>query len=108
MQCEFRGAIWHWRGPAPFHFVSLPDAECAENRSVAGAVSDGWAMIPVTATIGVTRWRTALFPKDGGYLLPVKDAVRTVEAVVVGDVVSVRLESGRMRVARRRPTATPN
>jgi hypothetical protein len=92
VRLEFSGTIWHWRGPAPFHFVTLPEAECAEIKSVASAVSYGWGMIPVTATIGDTRWRTALFPKEGHYLLPIKDAVRKAEGMGIGDVVHARLE----------------
>lgn len=33
----------------------------------------------------------ALFPKDGGYLLPVKDAVRHAEGLGLGDAVEVDL-----------------
>ena len=36
----------------------------------------GWGMIPVAAQIGGTRWTTSLFPKDGGYVVPLKDLVR--------------------------------
>jgi hypothetical protein len=48
-------------------------------------------MIPVRARIGGTEWRTSLFPKDGGYVVPLKDAVRRAEAVDEGDTVTVRL-----------------
>ena len=54
-------------------------------------VSYGWGMIPVAAQIGDTRWSTSLFPKDGGYVVPVKDLVRKGEAIELGDAVSVRL-----------------
>jgi hypothetical protein len=48
-------------------------------------------MIPVRARIGDTEWKTSLFPKDGGYIVPVKDAVRRPERLEVGQVVAVRL-----------------
>jgi hypothetical protein len=48
-------------------------------------------MIPVTAGIGRTDWTTSLFPKDGGYLLPVKREVRRAEGLELGDTVQVRL-----------------
>ena len=51
----------------------------------------GWGMIPVTAQVGRTQWTTSLFPKDGGYIVPLKDAVRKAEALEVGDEVTVRL-----------------
>lgn len=49
-------------------------------------------MVPVDAVLGATRFSTSLFPRDGGFLLPVKDAVRRAEEVEVGDVVQVELE----------------
>ena len=51
----------------------------------------GWGMIPVEVRIGSTRWTTSLFPKDGGYVVPLKDLVRNAEAIDVGDTVTVRL-----------------
>jgi hypothetical protein len=48
-------------------------------------------MIPVTARIGETEWTTSLFPKDGRYIVPVKDAIRKAEAVEVGVLVTVCL-----------------
>ncbi len=54
-------------------------------------MSYGWGMVPVTATLGGTEWTTSLFPKDGQYLVPIKDAVRSAERIEVGDVVTVGL-----------------
>ena len=91
MVLEFAGEIWFWRGPSPFHFVTVPDDESAELHAVASVVTYGWGMIPVTARVGATDWTTSLFPKDGGYVVPVKDVVRNGEGLEVGDVVTVRL-----------------
>jgi len=55
-------------------------------------VSYGWGVIPVSATIGTTTWKTSLFPKDGDYLVPVKDMVRRSEDVAVGDSVFITLD----------------
>jgi hypothetical protein len=49
-------------------------------------------VIPVWVRIGKTKWQTSLFPKDGRYLVPVKDRVRTAENLKEGDYVSIRLE----------------
>ena len=38
-----------------------------------------------------TRWKTSLFPKDGGYIVPIKEAVRHAERIELGDVVELRL-----------------
>ena len=89
MRIEFGGTIWHWRGPAPFYFVTVPDEESRELKAVSGAVTYGWGMIPVTARVGATTWKTSLFPKDGRYLVPLKDAVRRAEGLAEGDDVSV-------------------
>lgn len=91
MDLRFSGEIWWWRGPAPFHFVTVPDAPSAEIEAVARAVSYGWGVIPVAARIGGTRWSTSLFPKDGGYVVPVKAAVRRAEGLHLGDVVDLTL-----------------
>jgi hypothetical protein len=88
---QFSGEVWFWRGPAPYHFVTVPDAEAAALRAAAGRVSYGWGMIPVTARINGTTWTTSLWPKDESYVVPVKVAVRRAEAVDVGDVVTVGL-----------------
>ena len=93
MRIEFTGAVFEWRGPAPFFYVAVPDPESADVRAVASAVTYGWGMVPVTARIGGTEWRTALFAKDGRYLLPLKAAVREAEGIAVGDVIAVRLEA---------------
>lgn len=92
MRIEFSGEIWYWRGPAPFYFVTVPDGDSRELKSVSGAVTYGWGMIPVRARIGATAWKTSLFPKDGRYLVPLKDAVRRAEGIGEGDVVTVVLE----------------
>lgn len=91
MDLRFSGDVLHWRGPAPYHFVPVAPAEADALRAVAGLASYGWGVIPVTVTLGGTTWTTSLFPKDGGYLVPVKDAVRRAEGVDVGDTVTLRV-----------------
>jgi hypothetical protein len=91
VRLEFSGEIWSWRGPSPYHFVTVPDDGCAELEDVAALVSYGWGMVPVRARIGATTWTTSLYPKDGGYVVPVKDAVRRAEGLEVGDRPTVRL-----------------
>jgi hypothetical protein len=88
---EFSGEIWFWKGPSPFHFVTVPEDECGELEATAAYVSYGWGMIPVAAQIGETEWTTSLFPKDGGYVVPLKAWVRKDEGLDVGDTVTIRL-----------------
>lgn len=91
MELEFSGEVWFWRGPSPYHFVTVPEDESAELQATASLVTYGWGMVPVRARVGQTRWTTSLFPKNGGYILPLKDLVRNAESIDVGDTVTVRL-----------------
>ncbi len=91
MDVLFSGEIWEWRGPAPHHFVTVPDEESAALEATSGMVSYGWGMIPVDVEIGRTRWATSLWPKDGRYIVPLKAAVRRAEDLEIGDTVEVRL-----------------
>jgi hypothetical protein len=87
----FSGEIWSWRGPSPYHFITVPDEISVRLRAMSSLVSYGWGMIPVRYRIGHTDSGTSLFPKDGRYLLPIKDAVRKAERLAAGDTVTVRL-----------------
>lgn len=92
VQRSFSGEIWYWRGPAPFHFVTVPDDVAAQLESLSPLVSYGWGMIPAEVRIGGTEFATALWPKNGGYIVPIKDAVRRAESIDQGDTVTVRLD----------------
>ena len=91
MDLAFAGELWFWRGPSPFHFVTVPAPEAAEIEAVSTVVSYGWGCIPVEGRVGTTTFTTSLFPKDGGYLVPVKAAVRKAEQLELGDIVDVHL-----------------
>jgi hypothetical protein len=94
MNIECTGPIWYWRGPAPWYFVAVPAAQCQALRAVSATVSYGWGMIPATVRIGQTAYKTSLWPKDGGYIVPIKASVRKAEKLEEGDEVTVRLEVG--------------
>ena len=91
MDLEFRGEIIHWRGPAPFHFVTVPEEQSAAIEHVSSMVTYGWGAIPVKVRIGGTEFATSLFPRDELYVVPVKVAVRRAEGLSLGDEVAVRL-----------------
>jgi hypothetical protein len=91
MQFSFETEVIHWRGPAPFFFAPVPERHVADITSAARQVSYGWGMIPVSIEIGEVAFTTSLFPKNGGYLLPLKDAVRRKTGVTVGDTVAVHM-----------------
>ena len=91
MELEFTAPIWFWKGPAPWHFITVPEDDGFAIEATVAMVSYGWGMIPVTAWIGDTAWTTSLFPKDGTYVVPVKTDFRRVEGLEVGDVVQISL-----------------
>ena len=91
MELRFSGTVIEWRGPAPFYFVPVPEPESSDIREVAAIATYGWGVIPVEASIGGVRFTTSLFPRNGGYLLPLKDAVRRPHGVSAGDEVTVEM-----------------
>jgi hypothetical protein len=90
MEFEFTTVVIEWRGPAPFYYAVVPDAESEAIHDMAGALTYGWGCIPVEAWLAGQRFTTSLFPKDGGYLVPLKAAVRPV-GVGVGSHVDLRM-----------------
>ena len=99
MIVEFSGDIWFWKGPAPWFFITVPENQSQEIREIVSMVTYGWGMIPVNATIGNTTWYTALWPKDGCYILPIKSHVRMAEKLAEGDTISARIEVIRSNLA---------
>jgi hypothetical protein len=91
MDLEFAGTVIEWRGPSPYYFVPVPAEKSADIQEVAAMATYGWGVIPVEARIGDLTFETSLFPKDGGYLLPLKDAVRKPHGIAAGDQVTVEL-----------------
>ena len=92
MAIKFSGKIWFWRGPSPWFFVTVPADQSRDLEEISRLVTYGWGMIPVHVRIGRTEWKTSLFPKDGCYIVPIKESVREAEHLGEGDKVSVRLE----------------
>jgi hypothetical protein len=91
MELRFSGDVWEWRGPAPFHFVTVPEPESGMIQAASEIVTYGWGMIPVGVRIGGTEFTTSLWPKDGGYVLPLKDAVRRAEGIELGATVTATI-----------------
>ena len=95
LDIAFEAAVIEWRGPAPFYFVAIPPEYLDEVSNCAREASYGWGYVPVVASIADASFATSLFPKNGGYLLPLKAAVRAQIGIVTGDGILVR-----MRIAR--------
>ncbi|MFC5297539.1 MAG: DUF1905 domain-containing protein [Brachybacterium tyrofermentans] len=91
MDLLFTATTIEWRGPAPFVFARVPEEEADAIASIAREATYGWGCIPVAVRIGDTDFSTSLFPRNGGYLVPVKVAVQRAEQVEVGDEIEVEL-----------------
>ncbi|MEU6542993.1 DUF1905 domain-containing protein [Streptomyces sp. NPDC046859] len=91
MELAFTGPVVEWRGPAPYYFVRVPEEESADIRDVAATATYGWGVVPVEARIGEIAFETSLFPRDSGYLLPLKKAVRAPRGLEPDDQVTVAM-----------------
>jgi uncharacterized protein DUF1905 len=88
MDFEFEGLVVEWRGPAPFSFVAIPEEESEDIKFAAKGV-EYWGQVPVVVrTLGID-FTTALFPRDGRYLLPLKDVIRKSAGIEVEQVLAV-------------------
>jgi len=91
MQFAFDATIIHWRGPAPFYYAPVPAGAAEDIRRASKLVSYGWGVIPVEAVIAGVTFTTSLFPKDGTYLVPLKDVVRKATGITVDDTIHIEL-----------------
>lgn len=94
---EFEAEIIEWRGPPPYLFAVVPGAHIADIRYAALTESYGWGVVPVIVRVGVSDFTTSLFPRDGGFLLPIKVAVQRAEGIGRGDRIKVHMRIGRLR-----------
>ena len=92
MKISFEGEIWFWKGPAPWFFVTVPEQQGRDLQAIMRMVTYGWGMIPVEVEIGQSRWKTALFPKDDRYIVPIRANIRKAENLHEGDTIFVQLE----------------
>lgn len=95
---DLTATLWLWTSasqerPMAWHFLTIDGQTSAEIRFAALGRTGGFGSIPVEVRIGTTTWRTSIFPHrdSGGYILPIKAAVRKREAIGAGDEVAVSL-----------------
>ena len=91
LELTFEATVIYWRGPSPFFFAPLPQSYAAQIREILTAVTYGWGMVPVEATIGDVAFTTSLFPKDETYLLPIKTSVRREANITAGDTIHLEM-----------------
>ena len=90
MEWVFTGQVIEWRGPAPYLFVPMKRDDSEDVKQLARGVAY-WGQVPVVVVIGATEFTTAMWPKDGRYLVPIKLAVQRSERIHRGDRVRVRV-----------------
>jgi hypothetical protein len=94
-----RGPVWLWQGSdggptkGSWYFLTI-DGETAAAIRAAATNAAAWGSVYVEVTIGATTWRTSLFPSKahGGWLLPLKAAVRKAEKIADGTVIEAVLQ----------------
>jgi hypothetical protein len=96
MPFQFSGEMFEWRGPSPYYFIEIPVDQSVKIKERASQLTYGWGVIPVTGEIRDTEFITSLIPKDGIYLLPIKNVVRLGEGLEVDQVVHVKLTLGKV------------
>jgi len=96
------GEIWLWtsaEGKGSWHFLTL-DGAAGEAIAAHEAMrrlelgrGRGFGSVRVEARIGASRWTTSVFPSAsaGGYILPIKAAIRRAEGLAAGDRAEVVL-----------------
>jgi hypothetical protein len=89
---SFTGEVIEWRGPAPFYFIEVPSRFAPEIKAIAADKSYGWGVLHAMVTIKDQTFKTALFPKQGLYLVPLKNAIRLPLAIELGSKVKVELD----------------
>lgn len=92
----FTAEVWRWDGHDAWFFATLPQEVTDEVREASGPRRGfGSVRVEVTATseAGETTWRTSVFPdsRSGGFLLPLKRAIRRAHDLDEGDAVALRL-----------------
>jgi len=95
---DFTGKVRVWQArtgekPMRWFFVTIEGQAAAEIKLASLGLTAGFGSLPVRATIGLTTWRTSIFPEheSGGWLLPLKAAVRKAEGIGEGSEIEVTL-----------------
>ncbi len=91
MLARFESELWL---QGKWYLMSLPLDFAEEIRAVPRPPAPGFGSLHVSVTIGSSTWKTSIFPDSttGGYVLPVKRAVREAEGIELGEATMVELE----------------
>ena len=94
MEFQFPATVIEWRGPAPYYFADIP-VDDSDDVKLAARGLEYWGQVPVVVRVHDVQFRTALFPKDGRYLLPLRADVRRAEGIELGMTLDVGMDLNR-------------
>jgi len=100
MVWKVTGEVIEWRGPAPYYFLPMSEDDSAELKIEAAGL-EYWGQVGVVVKIGRTSFVTAVFPKDGLYLVPLRANVRAAEKLEVGLPTTAAVRLNHQRGVRR-------
>lgn len=98
-----RTRVIEWRGPAPYYFAPLDEDAVGVVDDLRAQLSYGWGCLYADVALEPgegdddarpVAWRTALMPHDGGYVVPLKNAVRLPARLEAGDAVELTVRLG--------------
>jgi hypothetical protein len=91
---DFTAPLRVWEARREFMtLVTVPLELGGMLRELGEAGRRGFGSVPVRARVGITTWRTSVFPQgDGTWVLPIKRAVRDAQGLAVDAPVHVSLE----------------
>ena len=91
---NIRAKVWLYPGMAGWHFISIPEKQSREIKTLFSEFKRGWGSLRVVVTLGTTSWKTSIFPdkKSGEYILPLKAKVRKKENIVHGKTIECIVE----------------
>jgi hypothetical protein len=104
MEWTVRADVIEWRGPAPYFYLPVSDEDSADLKTEAAGL-EYWGQVAVQVVIGDTTFTTAVFPKDGRYLVPLRATIRKAEGIELGTRVSATVGLIYDRGLRGKPTA---
>ena len=97
------GEVWLWTSATSagsWHFLSI-DGAAGEAIAAHEAIrrlefgrGRGFGSVKVRARVGESVWNTSVFPSSeaGGFILPLKAAIRKAEGIAQGSEVTAELE----------------
>ncbi len=90
----FSSEVLVYPGMGGWRFLALPKSEAALIKATFGKQAKGWGSLPVSVSLGKSKWETSIFPdkKSGTYLLPLKAKIRKAEGILDHSRVSFTLK----------------